>query len=384
MKALILNHEFPPIGGGAGTACFHTCRELNRLGVSVSVITSAYKDQPRFEVLDGVSIYRVPALRQKTLESTTTEIVSFLLSATVEAARFVRRENPDLIHAYFGLPSGAIGWALNKLLGVPYLISFRGRDVHGGSAKGTNGIQGPMRWLSRPVWRSADSLIANSDGLRDIALNVLPEAQIGVIPNGVNADEFSQGSAHSDRTAEALYVGRLESYKGLGDLLEAVRCARAAGADFRLSIVGDGSIHTELKTQATSLGVDDCVTFLGQIDRKRIPDHYRSADFLVLPSIVEGMPNTILEGMASGLPVLATQIPGSEELVDDRNGILVEPSCPEALADGLIALSADTELRKRLGKESRKKAMKRSWRSVAEAYLRVYRKLVTEERRCAA
>ena len=354
------------------------------MGIDVSVITTAYRDLPRREVVDGITVIRVQALRARPLESTSVEIASFVVSATAEATRYIRSEQPDLIHTYFGLPSGAIGWSMRRLFGIPYLISFRGRDVHGGNTRDSRGIQGPMRWLSRPVWRGADSLIANSDGLREIALDVLPDARVGVIPNGVDTEVFSPGCIQPDRTAEAIFVGRLEPYKGLGDLLEAVRSARASGADFRLSIVGDGSLCTELKAQAASLRIDDCVTFLGQIDREKIPDQYRTSDFLVLPSIVEGMPNTVLEGMASGLPILATQIPGSEELVDDSNGILVEPSSPGALADGLIALSADAELRKRLGEESRKKATERSWRGVAEAYLDVYRRLVAEERRCAA
>lgn len=384
MKILVINHEFPPVGGGAGTACYNTCRGLASLGIEVDVITSAFRDLPRHEIVDGVSVVRVPALRKKPLESTTAEIASFFLSASAEASRSSLMHPPDLIHTYFGLPSGAIGWSIRKLLKVPYLISFRGRDVHGGHAKDHEGIQGPMRWLSRPVWRSADALVANSEGLRDIALNVLPDADVGVIPNGIDTAKFYPEAKGPRPTVKALYVGRLEPYKGIHDLLEATRLARSAGAPLEVSIVGDGSLKSELERYTIELGLSECVRFSGHVGRNLIPAIYRKADFLVLPSIVEGMSNAVLEAMASGLPILGTRIPGSEELVDTRNGVLVEPSDPIALATEMIGLCSDSPLRTRMGRQSRIKALNRSWNSVAEAYVSVYRRLTGEKRRCAA
>ncbi len=387
MNVLILNHEFPPVGGGAANATACIARELSSLGVRATVMTTAYNGLPRLEVRDGFSVVRVPAWRKDELESHPHELLSYLAGAFWKALPHCRHSGPDLVHAFFGLPAGALASALNRLTGIPYLISFRGRDVHGGKGLDSNGIAGPMRAVSRVIWRQADALVANSHGLRRIARRVDPGVDVDVIPNGIDTARFTPGPpAGSDRALRILFVGRLEPYKGLADLFQALGAVRArTDRPFTLQVVGDGSLRDSLPGTARRAAIADRVRFSGSVPRSEMPQVYQNADLFVLPSVVEGMPNVVLEALASGLPVLATRIPGSEELVrQGRTGLLVPPSDPDALADALCGLIQNPGLKTAMRHQARLDMEGRSWSQVAGAYLDLYRQIVKGNRQCAA
>lgn len=386
MRILLLNHEYPPVGGGAGNASAHLAADLVQLGCEITVITAAVAGMPAEEKREGVVIHRVGAIRRKALEASGTELVGFGAAAFRYARRFVANHPHDVLHAFFGIPSGAVCWRLGRSTGLPYLISFRGRDVHGGKSRANKGIGGWMKVVSRPVWRSAASLVANSDGLRSIALDVDSSVCVSVIPNGVDTKRFSPNtSTAAGHEAQILYVGRLEPYKGLDDLLSAVKVLADRGQSIHLTCAGDGSLRSQLPEQAARLDITDRVSFTGPVHPDAIPDLYRSADIFVLPSLVEGMPNVVLEAMASGLPVVATRIPGSEELVGDgETGYLVDSGSPESLADALEDIVTRPDRRDQMGMRGRQAAEGRSWRAAAEAYVNQYQRIVKGARLCAA
>ena len=377
MNVLLLNHEYPPVGGGGGNAARHLAQCLRMRGIDVTVLTSAYKGQPRDETVLGVRIVRVPALRTREAESSAQSILAYAGSAF---ARSLHLPRPDLVHAFFGVPGGAVGYALKKTMGLPYIVSFRGKDVHGGKSKDFGGITGALKTVSMPIWRAADALVANSYGLREIAQMVSPEAVVDVIPNGVDTERFSpRRSPRVDGAIKILFVGRLEPYKGLDTLLEALTLVRhRSDRGFVLEIVGDGSLKTQLVAEAERLGVGDCVDFKGWISPAEIPEIYQAADIFVLPSIVEGMPNGVLESMATGLPSVASDVPGTVELIAHRKtGITFPPGDAEALADALCLLIGDDKERTRIGQAARQAATRRSWEGVAERYIQVYDNIIS-------
>ncbi|AWB08199.1 glycosyltransferase family 4 protein (plasmid) [Azospirillum humicireducens] len=377
-RILLINYEFPPLGGGAANATDNTARELAALGEQVLVLTSAFGDLPRVERrADGVEIRRIPTLRRRRDRSSVVEMLAFLASSLAMAPWIAARWRPDATIAYFGLPCGPAAWMVKALSGVPYVVSLRGGDVPGFQYDGISlyhRLAGPViGWL----WRRSSAVVANSEGLADLARRFAPDQPVAIIPNGVDAVRFSPAGAgpvdagnDGDRLS-LLFVGRVVRQKGLDVLFEAL-ASLPSGTRGRigLTIVGDGPARPELEAQAARLGLSERVAFRGWLGRDELPAAYRAADAFVFPSRDEGMPNVVLEAMAAGLPVVATRIAGNRDLVvEEETGLMLDADDTPALAAALARLAEDPALRRRLGEGGRRRVVEHfSWRAVAAAY----------------
>lgn len=378
MRLLLINYEYPPLGGGAGTATAALVREFAGLGAQVLVLTSAFGDLPRREQQGAVTIVRIPVVRRCADRSSVFEMITFMLSAAVSVLRETRAWRPDATLAFFGIPGGPVALWLKWVRGVPYVVSLRGGDVPGHQAAQLSRHHRITRPLIRFVWRHAAAVVANSAGLRREALLTAPALTIHSIPNGVDADRFQPlpppVQAPSPGPVQLLFVGRASAEKGLLCLLDAL--ARLKDLPWAINIVGDGPELAAIRAEAVRQGLADRLTCSGWLPRADLPERYRQADLFVFPSTDEGMPNTVLEAMASELPVVACRIAGCEELVDDQTtGLLVPPRDPAALAQAIAQLVNDPVLRARFGQAARQRVERRfSWRAAAEAYLALMRK----------
>ena len=370
LRLLLLNYEYPPIGGGAGNATANMARELAALGHDVRVVTAAFGGLPRRSQVDGYELRRIPAVRRYADHCSTIEMGSLMASAVVALPVITRSWRPEACVAFFGIPCGPAAWVLKLLRGVPYVVSLRGGDVPGFQPydlAGYHRLTGP---LIRFLWRGAAHVVANSEGLAALARTTAGDTPIRMIPNGVDVEKFRPaGDASREGPVRLLFVGRVVRQKGLDVLLDALARLPEA-ACFELTIAGDGPLRGEMEDRAGRLGLGDRVRFAGWLEREAMPEMLRRADAFVFPSRDEGMPNAVLEAMASGLAVAATRISGNEELVEDGStGFLVPPDDPGALAAVLARLVADRTLCLRLGAAGREKAAREySWRAVAEGY----------------
>jgi len=367
MHILIVNSEYPPIGGGASNASAHIARNLVQLGQRVTVLTAAYQSQPRDEEVDGLRVIRVLALRKKLDRSTTSEQVSFMLSASLLGLGHINRLRPDVALAFFGAPSGVAAWFWSFFFKLPYIVSLRGGDVPGFRPYDfarQHRLLGP---LLRQVWRRAGAVVANSEGLRQLGQVFDPRVPLRVIPNGVDLDKFKT-DVREWEPARLLFVGRVVYQKGLDLLLNALSELREL--KWKLAIIGDGPRVEHLRKQANQLQISERVDFPGWQSRQMLPNTYQQANLFVYPSRHEGMPNAVLEAMASGLPVLASRIAGNEDLVTKETGMLVPAEDTGALKSALAELIPNTTARERMGVAARQRVEAQySWRVVAQAYL---------------
>ncbi len=370
MRLLLLNYEYPPLGGGAGNATANMARELAAMGHAVRVVTAAYGDLPRRETVDGFELRRIPAVRRHADHCSPLEMLSFMASAAVALPVMARRWRPDACVAFFGIPCGPAAWVLKVVAGVPYIVSLRGGDVPGFQPYDLAAYHRLTTPLIRFLWKRAAAVVANSRGLAALAARSAGGLPIAMIPNGVDADRFTPDETPSRQgPVRCVFVGRLVRQKGLDVLLEALG-RLPESACLEVTIVGDGPLRRDLTAQAARLGLDRMVRFAGWVSRADMPDLLRRADAFVFPSRDEGMPNALLEAMASGLAVAATRIAGNEELVEEgETGFLVPPDDPASLAVALARLAGDRNLCWRLGRAGREKVVREySWRAVAEAY----------------
>ena len=374
MRILIINSEYPPIGGGAGNASAHIAAQLERKGHIVTVVTAHFGTLPHREQNGGLTIVRVPALRRRLDRSTPLEQLLFLLTASLTSLGLVRRLKPHATLAFFGLPSGAVAWLLDKIYGIPYVVSLRGGDVPGFRPYDFRTYHRLIAPFLRIIWKQAAAVVANSNGLRQLALAFDSRFEIPVIPNGIDLDFYKM--PERDWSCPCLLsVGRLVHQKGLD--LAMVALSGLKEFDWEWRIAGDGPEMQALQALARQLGIADRVRFLGWQSREQLVETYRQTNVFLFPSRHEGMPNAVLEAMASGMPVIASCIAGNEELViKDQTGFLVPSEDIDALQSALRKLLGDAVLRQGMGRAARQLAeASYSWESTARQYANVLEKV---------
>jgi len=269
--------------------------------------------------------------------------------------RLLVRERFDIVHTH-AWGTLCEGWAAARLAGVPHI-------VHG--EHGTMEMRPRNLTVQRFVWRRVDRVLSVSERLADrMAREVgYPRERIHTIRNGLDLAQWGAGDRARTRatlgaaTGEVLVlaVGRLVPVKNHALLLDALAQAHRAGVRCRLLLAGDGPLRPQIEAQVRALGIDSSVSLLGE--RRDVPDLLAACDLFVLSSDSEGMSNTIIEAMAAGRPVIATNVGGNSELViDGETGVLVEARNAASLADALAVLVSDSAKREVMGSEGRARA----------------------------
>lgn len=379
MNLWVINHEFPPLGGGGATACEALVRRMAARGQAMTVFTAAWRGLPQREKKDGYEIIRVSSRRKREDRSTPWEMISFIRKATAAVSEETRNALPDATLSFFTFPSGVVARNLKRKTGVPYLVSVRGHDVPGFLPHRYGWYHRILLPLFHSVWREASSVVANSRSLEERVRHAARGISLLHIPNGIDSVYFrangksNKGNGH----ARLLFVGRLTEQKGLAYLLKALSMLKKH--PFSLRVVGDGELRISLEQEASRLGLQSSVTFVGRLPREEILSEYQQADLFILPSLDEGMSNVLLEAMACGLPMIATAVGDNTTLVESgRNGLLVPAGDERALTEALQKLLRDPEARRSMGEESRRRAMGWTWEAVTDHYLQ----LLNEAKQC--
>ena len=367
MRLLLINSEFPPIGGGAGNATAHIARCFADMGHETIVITSRFEDLPREERSGNLTIHRIPSLRRKQDRSGALEQLIFLFTASFWISSLVSRTRPNATLAFFGAPSGMIAYLLKKVFKIPYVVSLRGGDVPGFRPYDFRTYHKVLAPFLEIVWRNSSSVVANSKGLRDLARAFDSRFEIPIIPNGVDLDLYTSPE-RSWQPPLLLSVGRLVYQKGFDLGIRAL--ARLKHLDWQWNIAGDGPEMESLKSLAREQGISQRVVFLGWQSRQELIHCYKQSNLFLFPSRHEGMPNAVLEAMASGLPVIASRISGNEELVvHEKTGLLVESENIDSLAAALQSLMKDPSRGQQMGATSRQRVEEFfGWENTAQQY----------------
>lgn len=369
MRILLINSEYPPIGGGAGSASEYLSNRLVAMGEEVTVLTAGFGHLPMEITQNSVQVRRIRTLRRRQDRSNVLEQAVFLFTGSTNAFSLIKSWKPDVLLAFFGIPCGAISWIIKTFTGIPYLVSLRGGDVPGFRPYDFAFYHRLISPVLHRIWHDAGAVVANSQGLQQLANDFDNRVQIEIIPNGVDIFQFSLPEKRDWNPPKMLFVGRLVYQKGLDLLVKAL--GELKQISWRLKLVGDGPHRSDLVSLAEGFGIADRIEFTGWLGKEQITKEYQEANLFVFPSRHEGMSNAVLEAMASGLPVVASDIAGNEELiVQGKTGLLVPPENTKALCDGLRTLLTDPAAMKKFGLESRLRVENHfTWERVANQYL---------------
>ncbi|MFQ6039612.1 MAG: glycosyltransferase family 4 protein [Candidatus Poribacteria bacterium] len=384
MRILMLNYEFPPIGGGGSIVNYYLARNMAQWGHEVYIITSRFRDLPEDEELDGFKIHRVPVLRKRADVCQVHEMFTYVLSASLYSLKFARKFQPDIVQVFFGIPSGPVAYLLKKLYNLPYVVFLGGRDVPQPNPDPPyyRLLYSILSPAIKSIWGNAEAVVACSDGLRELAWKTDHKAKIEVIPDGIDLSKFYPVQREVEPTVvRILTIARLIPRKGVQYLIRAItEVIKNTQREFEVEIVGDGPMRGELVKLAEKLKVSHKLNFVGAAPYEHLAKHYQQADIFVLSSLAEGMPLVVLEAMASGLPIVASKAQGIEDLVKvNKNGYLFTPGDWRSLARYIVDLLKHGQRRIMMGQESIKLVHKYDWDNIAKAYLEIYRHILLDK-----
>jgi glycosyltransferase involved in cell wall biosynthesis len=282
-------------------------------------------------VVDGSLVMwpRYPVLPKRWLYATVAPAIAWTARAAFERA--CARTGATFVHAHDLYPSGAAARRLCARAGLPYVLTVHGLDLY-------SNLENP-RWRREIVaaGRAARAVICvgsklASDSIAEIGLD---PSLVTVIPNTYDVARFGFVSRAKGPVTRLLSVGRLSHEKGHDVLLRAFALLAADGAQVRLTLVGDGPERATLETLARELGIASSVDFVGVLLDEALAAEMHAADVFVLPSRSEGFGVALIEALATGLPAVATRSGGPQDIMQDGDGVLVEPDDVVGLAAGL-------------------------------------------------
>lgn len=346
MRILILCYEFPPLGGGGGKVVAGLARQLVIDGHEVDILTSAWDNLPRQEVIDGISVFRVKTLRTRADRSNPLELAWYLVAALPSLHRLLKHRRYDVCNCHFIFPDGLLTPMLKIWWSLPVVLTAHGSDVPNYNPERFR----LLHWLLSPLWRrvvkQAGMISCPSPTLERLILSQISDIRTRVIPNGFDPDRFDPTLERKNRI---VVVSRLFKRKGIQHVIEAFTSLKT---QYELHIVGDGPYRPELEVMARQSV--NRVRFWGWLDNAdpQLKRLYEVAAIFVLPSQAENFPVSLLEAMASGLAIITTRGTGCQDVVGDA-ALLVDHGDVTALQIALQRLVKDQALQRRLGRKAR-------------------------------
>lgn len=384
-RLLVLTSTFPRWeGDNEPPFVFELCRRLSA-DFDVCVLAPHTPGAKAHETLSGLTVVRFRyffewgetlAYRGGILANLRSNRFNYLLiplffgCQLAALLRLLARENFDIVHAHWLIPQGVIAVAAKLVLrSTPALLcTAHGSDLYG--------LRGRLfSALKHMVMRRADAVTVVSQAMKNhaVSLKIEPE-KISVISMGVDMANIFTPAGHTVRHGnELLFVGRLVASKAVDTLIDAMPTILAGCPNATLTIVGDGPEKVKLEALAKTQGIAGRVSFLGAVANPALPPLYRRATIFISPSQEEGFGLTLVEALACGCAVIASDLPAHRDIVvDGETGLTVLPGDSIAIARAALTLLSDAPLRQLLGSAGREYVLRQfDWASVVTRYARL-------------
>ena len=365
----MLNHEFPPVGGGASPVTFELCRQLVKTGHEVDVVTMHYDKLPRFEKVEGFGVYRTPALRKRPNICYTHELATYVPGALRKTLNLAREKRYDVIHCHFMVPGAPLAYFVSRRTHIPFLVTCHGSDVPGYNPDRF----GLMHKMITPAWRffarRTPFMTAPSESLKELILEHHPGANVTVVPNGIYPDTFNP----SQKKNSILMCSRIFKRKGFQYAIEAIKDLKL---DWGVNLVGQGPYMPELRKIAE--GSQTPIKFWGWLDKsdKRFVELFNTSSIFIFTSEAESFGMVIAEAMAAGNAIIASDIAAHKEVLGD-SGLFVQPANAGQIRTQLLRLINEPALCSDLQKRARHRVCENfAWDVITRRYIDCYQQVI--------
>lgn len=383
-------------------------KRLREEGFEIIVLAPHHNGAKKIEIMDGLKVYRFPYFYPYSFQKLAygggilynlkrcylakIEAPLFFLSELFSTIKIIRKEKIDVIHSHWLVPQGFVGAIIKKINKIPHIATVHAADVFGLERL-------PFKQkIANFIVKNSDKIIVVSSYIGEKLLGLIsPELKIDIekkmliLPMGVDIQSFQNTNDKTKLLSEynikskfnLLFLGRLAEKKGISYSIKAMPKIVSKAKDVNYLICGDGHLREELEQLVKKMNLEDYIRFTGFVSNKEKIDYLTLADILIVPSIVvqsgetEGLPVVILEGLAAGKPIIASNVSGVKDVIRDGwNGFLVEQKNPEQIAEKVLELLGNGVLKAEFSKNALTSGKNYDWELISRKYFEMMQNLV--------
>ena len=324
MKILILNYEYPPLGGGAGVVSKYHAEGLANEEHKVTVLTTWFEGEKELSEKDNLKIIKLKSKRKQTFKSTPDEWLSWISLSKKFLKEYLQNNKFDYCFAHFALPGGEVAKYIHKKFNLPYAVISHGQDIPWFFPKQMFKYHLFTYFWIKSICNNADKLILLTNDMKINADKFMKRKKHKniIIPNGCQTDTFLPDYSKKGKKFKILFIGRLVAQKDPFTFLKAILLLKEKIKDnFEVKILGDGPLKVKMENYVTENKLDNIIEFKGWVNKTQMLHEYQSAHLQIISSKAEAMSIAALESLSSGLYVISTPVSGNTDIIQkDING----------------------------------------------------------------
>lgn len=382
MRILMLNYEYPPLGGGAGRISMHISEELQKMGHAVTVVTTFFEGLAEHEPMtDKPEIIRIRSKRKKKHQSNPFEMYDWMKNSWQFLKQRPLSEQFDVCFANFTIPGGWLGLKIKQKFNIPYCIISHGHDIPWLFKKQMFFYHFVMYSVIKKISRNAAFIFVQSRIMKQNAERFVGKddnTKVVLIYNGISPRVLND-KLRKESPFTLMFVGRFVKQKNPMDFIKAMYRLSRMQISYQAYMIGDGPLRSKMERFIAKLKLKH-VKITGWLDNEQVWRFYERSHVMVMPSLFEGMSISNMEALSAGLYLIATPVSGNEEMLSCcKNGKLVPINNDREIANAIQKFYFEQYLPKQFNSEQARGKFNElfSWSNIAKQYDSYLKKMVS-------
>lgn len=320
MNILILNYEYPPLGGGAGVVSRYHAEGLSKSGYNVTVLTAWYEGEKEEDIIGNLKVIKLKSKRRYTYKSTPDEWLSWIKKSKTFLKTYLTENKFDYCFAHFALPGGEVAKYLHKKFKLPYAVISHGQDIPWFFPKQMFKYHLVTYFWIKSICKRADKLILLTKAMKKNADRFMGRIKNRnfIVPNGCDTKTFLPDYSKKEEKFKILFIGRLVAQKDPFTFLKSIKLLKCEiGNEFIVNVLGDGPLKNKMEKYVAENQLSDVISFKGWVTKDVMLQEYQSAQVQIISSKAEAMSIAALESLCSGLYVISTPVSGNTDLIEE-------------------------------------------------------------------